>query len=27
VRSGFKVSPVEAWEKQWELLSRGALRA
>ena len=26
VRSGFKVSPVEAWEKQWELLSRGALR-
>ncbi len=27
VRSGFKVSPVEAWEKQWELLSRGAFRA
>lgn len=27
VRSGFKVSPVEAWEKQWEILVRGALRA
>jgi len=27
VRSGFKLSPVEAWEKQWELLGRGALRA
>ena len=27
VRSGFKSSPVEGWEKQWELLSRGALRA
>jgi TetR/AcrR family transcriptional regulator len=27
VRSGFTVSPVEGWEKQWELLSRGALRA
>ena len=26
VRSGFKTSPVEAWEKQWELLGRGALR-
>lgn len=25
VRSGFKVSPMEAWEKQWELLRRGAL--
>ena len=27
VRSGFKLSPVEAWEKQWEILGRGALRA
>ena len=27
VRSGFTASPVEGWEKQWELLSRGALRA
>ena len=27
VRSGFTVSPVEGWEKQWELLGRGALRA
>ena len=27
VRSGFKSSPVEGWEKQWELLSRGALCA
>jgi TetR/AcrR family transcriptional regulator len=27
VRSGFTVSPVEGWDKQWELLSRGALRA
>ena len=27
VRSGFKSSPVEGWEKQWELLNRGALRA
>ncbi len=27
VRSGFKASPVDGWEKQWELLSRGALRA
>lgn len=27
VRSGFTVSPVAGWEKQWELLSRGALRA
>lgn len=27
VRSGFTKSPVEGWEKQWELLSRGALRA
>ena len=26
VRSGFTVSPVQGWEKQWELLSRGALR-
>jgi TetR/AcrR family transcriptional regulator len=26
VRSGFTASPVEGWEKQWELLSRGALR-
>ena len=26
VRSGFKLSPVEAWEKQWELLKGGALR-
>jgi TetR/AcrR family transcriptional regulator len=26
VRSGFTVSPVAGWEKQWELLSRGALR-
>lgn len=26
VRGGFKISPVEAWEKQWELLRRGALR-
>ncbi len=26
VRSGFKTSPVDGWEKQWELLSRGALR-
>lgn len=25
VRSGFKLSPVEAWEKQWELLKGGAL--
>ena len=25
VRSGFKVSPMETWEKQWELLRRGAL--
>ena len=25
VRSGFKASPMEAWEKQWELLRRGAL--
>lgn len=25
VRSGFKVSPMEAWEKQWELLRHGAL--
>lgn len=25
VRSGFTASPVEGWEKQWELLSRGAL--
>jgi TetR/AcrR family transcriptional regulator len=27
VRSGFTASPVAGWEKQWELLSRGALRA
>jgi len=27
VRSGFTASPVEGLEKQWELLSRGALRA
>lgn len=27
VRSGFKVSPMEAWEKQWELLRRGTLLA
>ncbi len=27
VRSGFTVSPTEGWEKQWELLSHGALRA
>lgn len=27
VRSGFTASPVEGWEKQWDLLSRGALRA
>jgi len=27
VRSGFTASPVEGWEKQWELLSRGALHA
>jgi TetR/AcrR family transcriptional regulator len=27
VRSGFTASPVGGWEKQWELLSRGALRA
>ncbi|HJX18174.1 MAG TPA: nucleoid occlusion factor SlmA [Acidiferrobacterales bacterium] len=27
VRSGFTASPMEGWEKQWELLSRGALRA
>jgi len=27
VRSGFTASPVDGWEKQWELLSRGALRA
>ena len=27
VRSGFKLSPVDAWEKQWELLRRGALLA
>jgi TetR/AcrR family transcriptional regulator len=27
VRTGFTISPVEGWEKQWELLSRGALRA
>jgi len=27
VRSGFTASPVEGWEKQWELLSGGALRA
>lgn len=27
VRSGFTASPVEGWEKQWELLGRGALRA
>jgi TetR/AcrR family transcriptional regulator len=26
VRSGFTASPVGGWEKQWELLSRGALR-
>lgn len=26
VRSGFTASPMEGWEKQWELLSRGALR-
>jgi TetR/AcrR family transcriptional regulator len=26
VRSGFTASPVEGWEKQWDLLSRGALR-
>jgi TetR/AcrR family transcriptional regulator len=26
VRSGFTASPVAGWEKQWELLSRGALR-
>lgn len=25
VRSGFKISPVAAWDKQWELLRRGAL--
>jgi TetR/AcrR family transcriptional regulator len=27
VRSGFTVSPVQGWEKQWDLLSRGALHA
>ena len=27
VRSGFKLSPVEAWEKQWELLKGGALHS
>ena len=27
VRSGFTASPMAGWEKQWELLSRGALRA
>jgi len=27
VRSGFTASPMEGWEKQWELMSRGALRA
>jgi TetR/AcrR family transcriptional regulator len=27
VRSGFTVSPMAGWDKQWELLSRGALRA
>lgn len=27
VRSGFTASPVNGWEKQWELLSRGALRS
>jgi len=27
VRGGFTASPVEGWEKQWELLSGGALRA
>jgi len=27
VRSGFTASPVEGWERQWELLRRGALRA
>jgi len=26
VRSGFTISPMESWEKQWQLLSRGALR-
>lgn len=26
VRSGFTISPVDGWEKQWELLNRGALR-
>jgi len=26
VRSGFTASPMAGWEKQWELLSRGALR-
>jgi hypothetical protein len=26
VRSGFTKSPVDGWEKQWELLNRGALR-
>ena len=25
VRSGFTVSPVQGWEKQWEMLSRSAL--
>jgi TetR/AcrR family transcriptional regulator len=27
VRSGFTVSPMQGWEKQWELLSQGALRS
>lgn len=26
VRSGFTASPMESWEQQWDLLSRGALR-